>query len=65
MVVLWIERPPMLIDFLMRVHVCVIIAIGTCLFLAVHELDRRLAVVLQCAIIATGGGAIVNRLLYS
>jgi hypothetical protein len=51
-------------DFLARLYICAIIVIGACLFLAVDGLEpnRRLAVVLKCAILAAGGGAIVNQL---
>ncbi len=54
----------MIADFLIRPYVCAIVAIATVLFLAVDELEpnRRLAVFLQCAILATGGGAIANQL---
>ncbi len=55
----------MIADFLIRPYVCAIIAISVILFLAVDELEpnRRLAVILQCAILATGGGAIANQLM--
>ena len=57
----------MTIDLLAGLYICAIIAIATILFLAIDELEpnRRLAVILQCAIVATGGGAIVNQLVYS
>jgi len=52
----------MIADFLIRPYVCAIVAIATVLFLVVDELEpnRRLAVILQCAILATGGGAILR-----
>jgi hypothetical protein len=52
-------------DFLIRPHVCAIIAIAVILFLAVDELEpnRRLAFILHCAILATGTGAIANQLM--
>jgi len=52
-------------DFLIRPYTCAIIAIAVILFLAVDELEpnRRVAFVLQCAILATGAGAIVNQLI--
>ena len=55
----------MIADFLIRPYTCAIIAIAVILFLAVDELEpnRRVAFVLQCAILATGGGAIVNQLM--
>lgn len=54
----------MFIDFPVGLHVCVIIVIGTWLFLAVHELEhkRRLAVVFKCAILVAGGAAIIKQL---
>ena len=47
----------MIADFLIRPYTCAIIAIAVILFLAVDELEpnRRVAFVLQCAILATGG----------
>jgi hypothetical protein len=55
----------MTVDFLGRLYICGIIAIGVLLFLAVDELEPnpRLAAVFKCAILATGGGAIANQLL--
>jgi hypothetical protein len=52
-------------DFLLRPYTCAIIAIAVILFLAVDELEpnRRVAFVLQCAILATGGGALINQLV--
>ena len=52
-------------DYLFGSYVCAIIAIAAILFLAVDELEpnRRLAVILQCAILGTGGGAIANQLM--
>jgi len=51
-------------DLLPRIYICAVIVIGACLFLAVDELEpnRRLAVVLRCAILAAGGAAIANQL---
>lgn len=45
-------------NFLFRPYVCAIIAISVILFLAVDELEpnRVLAFILQCVILATGGG---------
>ena len=54
----------MTVDYLARLYICAIIIIGTCLYLAVDWLEpnRRLAIVLKCAILATGGAAIVDQL---
>ena len=56
---------PLMSDFLIRPHVCAVIAIAVILFLAVDELEpnRRLAFILHCAILATGTGAIANQLM--
>jgi hypothetical protein len=56
----------MLMEHLLRTYICcAITALGVILFFAVDELepDRRLAVILQCALLAAGGGAIVNQLM--
>jgi hypothetical protein len=56
----------MLMEYLLRTYICcAITALGVILFFAVDELepDRRLAVILQCALLAAGGGAIVNQLM--
>ena len=53
-------------DYLLRTYVCgALTALGVILFFAVDELEpnRRLAIILQCAILGTGGGAIVNQLM--
>ena len=53
----------MTVDYLARLYICAIIVVGTCLYLAVDGLEPcRLAVVLKCAILATGGAAIVDQL---
>ena len=46
-------------------HVFAIIIIGSLLFSAIGRLepDRRLAAVLKCALVVTGGMAIVSQLL--
>jgi len=56
---------PMIADFLIRPYTCAIIAIAVVLFLVIDELEpyRRVAFVLQCAILATGGVAIANQLM--
>ena len=56
----------MLTDYLLHPYnICAITALGVILFLAIDELEpnRRLAVMLQCALLTTGGGAIVNQLM--
>jgi hypothetical protein len=55
----------MSIDLLARLYICAILAIATILFLAIDELEpnRRLAVILRCAILATRGSAIANQLM--
>jgi hypothetical protein len=57
---------PMLTDYLLRTYICgAITALGVILFFAVDELEphRRLAAILQCALLAVGGGAIANQLM--
>ncbi len=56
---------PMIADFLTRPYVCAIIGVAVILFLAVDELEpnRRVAFILQCAILVTGGGVIANQLM--
>ena len=57
---------PMLTNYLLRPYnICGITCLSIILFLAVDELEpnRRLAVILQCALLATGGGAIANQLM--
>jgi len=51
-------------DVLIRLDVCAYIVIAACLFLAVDgiEPNRRLAVVLECAIAIAGGAAILDQL---
>ena len=50
---------------LTSLHVSVIILVGAFLFAAVEwiEPNRRLSIILKCAILATGGAAIAEHLL--
>ena len=55
----------MTVDLLLSLHICIILVIGACLYLAVDNLEpnRRLAAIFKCAILATGGVAIANQLV--